>query len=192
MRVGAVVRLQPVTLDLPAMKSLLAFLIFVAQFVTPAFAAPMPAKDVAEINKVIDDSNAAFMRSDAVTIADDTSDRLMQAVGGRDKYVESIQAGMKSTQAQGIKVVSHTAETPTPPIKAGEFIIAVVKEVTVMTSHGRQLRNDGFTVVVRRAAGGPWKLIGGSGVAQNPGVIAMLYPGFPADYKFPPYTTTPL
>ena len=122
----------------------------------------------------------------------DAGDALRQAVGGRDKYVDSIQAGMKAAQAQGIKFVSHTTEPPTPPVKAGEFIIAVVKETTVMELHGRKARNDGFTVVVRRAAGGPWKLIGGNGVAQNPGVIAMLYPGFPTDYKFPPYTTTPL
>ena len=28
--------------------------------------------------------------------------------------------------------------------------------------------------------------------AQNPGVISMLYPGFPVDYKFPPYTMVPM
>ena len=76
-------------------------------------------------------------------------------------------------------------------ILADGYVSAVVREVTVMASHGRQLRNEGFTVVVRPVRGGAWKLIGGSGVAQNPGVVSMLYPGFPAGYQFPPYKTVP-
>jgi hypothetical protein len=158
----------------------------------PAFGADLSAKDIAAIDKTIDDSNAAFLRSDAAAIGDLTSERLMEAVGGRDKYVESIAAAIKAVNAQGIKVVSHTMVAPTPPIKAGNFIVTVVKEVTVMEARGRQMRNDGFTVLVRPAAGGPWKLIGGNGVSQNPGVVAMLYPGIPTDYKFPPYTTRPM
>lgn len=174
------------------MKKCLACLVLALQLVLPAFGAELSAKDIAAIDKTIEDSNAAFLRSDAAAVANATSERLMEAVGGRDKYLESIQAGIKAIDAQGIKFLSHTMDAPTPPIKAGNFILAVVKETTVMEARGRQMRNDGFTIAVRPAAGGPWKLIGGNGVSQNPGVIAMLYPGFPADYKFPPYTTRPM
>ncbi len=173
------------------MKKLATSLFLALVIAVPASAANLSAQDVAALDAIIDQSNAAFLRADAAGIADVTSERLLEAVGGRDKYIESIQAGMKAAQAQGITVVSHHMDAPTAPILADGFILSVVKEVTVMASHGRQLRNDGFTVVVRPARGGAWKLIGGNGVAQNPGVISMLYPGFPADYKFPPYTTVP-
>jgi len=174
------------------MKRLLALLALAILPLVPAFAADLSAKDVAAIDKVMAESNAAFLRSDAAGVADTTADRLLAAVGGRAAYIASIEGATKVAQVQGIQVVSHTAEPPTAPVKAGDFIVSVVKEVTVMESHGRKLRNDGFTVVVRPAAGGAWKLIGGAGVAQNPGVIAMLYPGFPKDYKFPPFTNTPM
>lgn len=173
------------------MKKLVASLLLALLVAAPAFAADLSAQDVAALDAVIDQSNAAFLRSDAAGIADVTSERLLQAVGGRGNYIESIQAGMKAVQAQGITIVSHHVDAPTAPILADGFMVSIVKEVTVMTSHGRQLRNDGFTVVVRPEHGGAWNLIGGNGVAQNPGVIAMLYPGFPAAYKFPPYTTVP-
>ncbi len=174
------------------MKTLLASAALIAQLALPAFAADLSAKDVAAIEKVIEASNAAFLRGDAGAIADVTSERLLEAVGGRAKYVESIQAGIAGVHAQGITIVSHAEEPPAPPVKAGAFIVSVVKETTIMEARGRKMRNDGFTVVVRPAAGGPWKLIGGNGVSQNPGVMAMLYPGFPEDYKFPPYTTVPM
>jgi hypothetical protein len=173
------------------MKKLATGLVLALLCAAPACAANLSAQDVAALDAIIDQSNAAFMRSDAAGIADVTSERLLQAVGGRGKYIESIQAGMKAVQAQGITIVSHHMDAPTAPILADGFMVSVVKEVTVMASHGRQLRNDGFTVVVRPEQGGAWKLIGGNGVAQNPGVIATLYPGFPTDYKFPPYTTVP-
>ena len=173
------------------MKKLASLLLCVALAV-PALATTLTPTDVSALDGVIEQSNAAFLRGDATGIADVTSERLLQAVGGRDKYIESMQAGMKAVQAQGITIVSHHMEPPTAPILADGFLVSVVKEVTVMESHGRQLRNDGFTVVVRPARGGAWKLIGGNGVAQNPSVMAMLFPGFPADYKFPPYTTKPL
>lgn len=176
---------------LHAMKKLAISILLALVVVAPTFAASLSAKDVAALDAIIDQSNAAFLRSDALGIANVTSERLLQAVGGRDKYIESIQVGMKAVQAQGITIVSHHMDAPTAPILADGFIVAVVKEVTVMASRGRQLRNDGFTVVMRPEHGGAWKLIGGNGVAQNPGVIAMLYPGFPTDYRFPPYTTTP-
>ena len=96
----------------------------------PAFAASLSARDVAVLDTVIDQSNAAFLRSDAAGIADVTSERLLEAVGGRDKYIESIQAGMKAVQAQGLTVVSHHMDAPTAPILADGFILSVVKEVT--------------------------------------------------------------
>lgn len=124
------------------MKRLLATLVFAVQAVAPAFADPMPAKDVALIDQAIERSNAAFLRSDAEALADATSERVLQAVG-REQYLASVKAGMKGMQEQGIRLVSHTMAPPTPPIPAGDF-------------------------------------------------IATLYPGFPADYKFPPFKTTPL
>ncbi len=174
------------------MKKLLTKALLASLLAVPAFAASLSAQDVTAVDAVIDQSNAAFARSDAAGVADVTSERVLEAVGGRAKYIESIQAGMKAIKTQGITIVSHHMDPPTPPITASGFLICVVKEVTVMASHGRKFRNDGFTIVVRPVHGGPWKLIGGNGVSQNPGVMSKLYPGFPADYKFPPYMNGPL
>jgi len=174
------------------MKRFLATLLLAIQVSLPAFGADLSTKDAAALTEVIDQCNAAFFRSDASGIADVTADRLLQAVGGRDKYVESVQGGIKAAQSTGLKLVSHHGEPPTAPVKADGFLVVIVKETNVMEARGKQFRSEGFTVAVRPAAGGRWKLIGGNGISQNPGIVAMLYPGFPADYKFPPYTTTPL
>lgn len=173
------------------MKNFLAAVLLAAQ-ASFTFGATLTPKDVAAINSVIDQSNAAFFRADADGIADVSSERLMDATGGRARYIETMRGVMATIKAQGIQIVSHEVQPPTPPVIADGFMVTVVKESTIMQSHGRRMRNDGFTVAVRPVAGGTWKLIGGSGVVQNPGVMTMLYPGFPPDYKFPPYTTTPM
>jgi hypothetical protein len=173
------------------MKRFLAGVLLATQF-SMSFGADLSPKDVAALDATMDQSNAAFYRSDAEGIADVSSERLIQAVGGRGKHIEDLQGVMATIRAQGIQVVSHHTDPPSAPISADGFIVTVVKEKTILESHGRRIRNDGFTVAVRPTAGGAWKLIGGGGVAQNPGVISMLYPGFPVDYKFPPYTMVPM
>ncbi len=175
------------------MKRSLACLLVAASLSTSAaFAARLSANDVAAVDAAIDKSNAALVRGDVDGVVDSTADQLLGAMGGRAKYAAAVQGIVKTMKDLDLRVASHTMEPPTEPVKAGDWLVTVVKESTVMETRGRRVRTDGFTVAVRPAAGGRWKLIGGKGIAQAPGIMAELFPGFPANYKFPAFVDTPL
>ncbi len=167
----------------------LAGLVLSALFVVaPAFAAGLSAKDADAVRAAITRSNDALVRGDVDTVVDCTADPLVAAIGGRDRYAPAIRNTVKMMRDHDLHVVSHTMEPPGAPVTADGFLVTVVRESTVMSSHGQRSRTDGFTVAVRPVTGGPWKLIGGKGIAQAPQVMQQLFPGFPANYVFPPFT----
>lgn len=180
------------SLYLSVMKRLLIAWCLAAGMALPAAAAPLAPADAAALTATIDAFSASFLRGDADAMADAMADPLLAVLGGRAKSVEGIQSSLKMIAAQGVKVVSHQIGRPGTPVRAGDALIVVVPETTVMAMQGKQAKVEGFTVGVRPAAGGAWKLIGGEGVSHSPGIIAKLYPGFPSDYVFPEFKTTPL
>jgi hypothetical protein len=171
------------------MKRIAACLFLLLQLAVPAFADALPASDAAA---VIERNNVASKAGDVDTVVDCTASQIIAAVGGQAKYAAGIRGALTMMKAQDVRIVSHQMDAPSAPVRAGASLIVVVKEVTVLESHGRRIRTDGFTVAVRPAAGGAWKLIGGSGISQHPEIVPELFPGFPANYKFPPFTNTPM
>ena len=174
------------------MKNLLAAAIVAVGLLIQAHAAPQSAPDQEAIVKSLDESNAAFLRRDAEALANLTFDRLLQVAGGRSAYVQSLKAGFQGADAQQIRVVSHTIGALEGPTRAGEYIVYIVPEVTVMESRGRKAQTDGYTLAIRKASGGKWQLVGGGGIAQNPGILQVILPGLPKQFRLPSYSTRAL
>lgn len=174
------------------MKNVLAAAIVAVGLMVQAHAAPQSTPDQEAIVKSMDESNAAFLRRDAEALANQTFDRLLQVVGGRSAYIQSLKSGFQAMDEQQIRIVSHTIGALDGPTRAGEYIVYVVPEVTVMESRGRKAQTDGYTLAVRKASGGNWQLIGGGGIVQNPGILQVILPSLPKQFRLPSYSTRAL
>ena len=173
------------------MKQLWFSLVFAALLNAPALGATITQNDRTAILTAIDTTNAAFARRDPEAVADLTFDKLMDAIGGRAKYIEALKSSFKTIDAEVVKIVSHKADVRNDVTFADGYYICVVNEVTDMNLRGQNVRNIAFTLAIRKGTEGPWKLIGGNGISQNPRILTFLFAGLPADFKIPETSMKP-
>lgn len=144
--------------------------------------------DKAAIKKVLSDIDAATAKGDFASVAKFTNEKIIEANGGLEKYTEVISNVMRSMEAQGIKIISHAFDEPEEPFVVGEQVVSIVKELTIMTKQNQKIEIIGYQLATRKKSGGPWLIVGGGGLAQNPAALPLLVPGIPKDFKLPAYS----
>src|SRR5712692_7182673 len=96
---------------------------------TPVAATPSPAATAESYPALVaqaQEVNDAFRRRDFARMVDMTYSKVVEAAGGRDKMIASLAKGMKEMEAEGVTVLSSTAEAPTQIVHVSEWIYAVV------------------------------------------------------------------
>jgi hypothetical protein len=150
-----------------------------------AIAAPLGANDAKALEKRAKQVSAAFDAGDAEAIAQMTHPSLFKMMGGREKMVEITKNGINQLKAMDAQVVESELGVPTEAHTAADEIVCFYPRTTVMRIGEKRMKSTGFLICVRKAEGGEWLFLDGSGLHENPGLLRKLLPAVPPDVTPP-------
>ena len=150
-----------------------------------AFAATLAPADAEALEARVTKIAAAFDTADVDTIVAMTHPSLFQLMGGREKMIAITRSAMSQLKTMGVQVVESSLGVPTEVHSAADEIVCFYPRTTVGRVGEKKAKSTGFLICVRKATGGEWLFLDGSGLRKNPELLKMLLPALPEDVKLP-------
>jgi hypothetical protein len=107
--------------------------------------------------------NDALRRRDFARMVDLTYAKVTEAAGGRDKMIAALAKGMKEMEAEGVSVLSSTAEAPTQIVHASDWIYAVVPTTLKVKAKEGIFRTESSMIGISADKGANWTFIDAGG-----------------------------
>ena len=128
--------------------------------------APSPAATIENYPSLVaqaQEVNDAFRRRDFGRMVDMTYPKVIEAAGGRDKMIASLAKGMREMEAEGVTVLSSTAEAPTQIVHVSEWIYAVVPTTLKVKAQTGIFKTESSMIGVSFDRGANWTFIDAGG-----------------------------
>jgi len=107
--------------------------------------------------------NDALRRRDFARMVDLTYAKVIEAAGGRDKMIAALAKGMKEMEAEGVSVLSSTAEAPTQIVHASDWIYAVVPTTLKVKAKEGIFQTESSMIGISSDKGANWTFIDAGG-----------------------------
>ena len=107
--------------------------------------------------------NDAFRRRDFARMVDLTYPKVIETAGGRDKMIAALAKGMKEMEAEGVSVLSSTAEAPIQIVHVSEWIYAVVPTTLKVKARDGIFKTESSMIGVSSDRGVNWTFIDAGG-----------------------------
>ena len=142
--------------------------------------APVPKEQaLANLKTQAGQMCAAVTTKDISALADFTHPKVVEAVGGRQKFIDAVNAvGASGMTIQSVEISSY----PTEWKDAGSDFYAVLGKVTKITApNGQKMKMTGSLLAISSDRGKTWKFVEGT----ERGKIVSMFPKLPADLTLP-------
>ena len=133
---------------------------------TAVIATPSPAPTAENYPSLVAQSqevNDAFRRRDFGRMVDMTYPKVIEAAGGRDKMIALLAKGMKEMEAEGVSVLSSTAEAPTQIVHVSDWIYAVVPTTLKVKAQTGIFKTESSMIGISSDHGANWTFIDAGG-----------------------------
>jgi hypothetical protein len=129
----------------------------------------------------------AFRRLEVRPVVEMMYPPVVEAFGGREKYVALGEAAMAQLFAEGMKVERLNLGEPTKTYRDGPRSICFVpKEMVLSFFHGGVV-SRGYLVAIHDARVSPeWTFLDSDAFKREPGLMRKMFPGLPDDVQTPP------
>lgn len=146
---------------------------------------PLPAAELDAINDGVRRLQFAIFAEDVETVLELGHPRWIKAIGGREAVRRELESlGSRKLEAAELIEFEETRFPDEPTMLRGadhEFV--VVSSLCVFKKPGERFEVPTFDLAVRRLGTLRWWYIGGTELNERD--AAVLFPDFPADYRFP-------
>ena len=167
------------------MMKLVTVLLTTALICCMASASPLAPADAKVLEERATKIGAAFDAGDVGTIAEMTHPSLFALMGGKEKMVAILKTAMSEFEAMGVQVLESELGDPPEVYTAGSELVCFYPRRTVMLIGEKKVKSIGFLICIRKAQGGEWLFLDGSGLRKNPKLLKTLLPALPADVQLP-------
>lgn len=148
-------------------------------------AASQPAVDSARVQEDVKTLIYALHDGDVDTIIRFTPPKVIEMSGGVDTMKHVLQSVSQGLREMGTQIQMFTFPEPPTFLEGGGRRFAVVPTLQLLTAKGQKVESLNFQLGILEQGGTQWVYVEGSRLnKQN---IQTLFPGFPADYAFPPF-----
>jgi hypothetical protein len=133
---------------------------------TPSVATQSPAATIENYPTLVaqaQELNDAVERRDFGRMVDLTFPKAIEAAGGRDKMISALTKGMKEMEAEGVTVLSSTAEGPTQIVHVSDWIYAVVPTSLKVKAQSGVFKTESSMVGISSDHGVNWTFIDAGG-----------------------------
>jgi hypothetical protein len=157
-----------------------------AAFVGCSPAAPNQEQTLQNLKAQADSIRHAALNEDHEEMAAFTYPAVVEAVGGRAKFVQKLEKGVAEMRAQGFKFKDIALGEPSGPVEASGELYAVVPERLELTGpRGASGTTASYLIGVSGDRGVSWKFIDGNGVAGDRKKLKQVLPHFPDGLDLP-------
>jgi hypothetical protein len=148
---------------------------------------PLPAQDAkANLSAQAKAMTEAVLAKDHARLADLSHPALIEKLGGKEKYVQTVERVSGEIEGQGFKIASVACQEPTDPVEAAGDRYAIVPTNTEMTGPGGvKMKLAGYLIAASADGGRNWKFIDGAGVKGDRAKLKQLLPNFPDSLALP-------
>jgi hypothetical protein len=121
---------------------------------------PFAFADEADVKKAAksqaDEIQSALIKGDFGKVADRTHPKAVEALGGKQKMVAFLTAGIKEMKKEGIEFKLSKMLDPSDPVKAGKELYILVPFTLELTISGKRFQSKGALVGVSSDGGKTW------------------------------------
>jgi len=137
-----------------------------------------------QIKAAAERTNKALIAGDYATVADLTTPKLVQLLGGRSELIAMMQATVAHMKAQGVLFKSAAIGNPTDVLanKTGQLFAIVPFSLSVSVPQGIATQKS-FLIANSIDRGRTWKFVDGGNV--EPATLGQVFPDLPAALKLP-------
>jgi hypothetical protein len=170
------------------MRQLPTFFAIICLIIAASARAEQPrklAKDIKPdaILSAAQEMGRAMIAQDFGKLADFTFPKIVAGMGGREKMIEKLKAGVEEMKNAGYGFNTFHVDAPTAIADAGNDIVAVVPQSLEMTVPGGKLTAKSYLIGLSSDQGQTWTFIDGAGIDAKS--LKTLLPNFPKDVKLP-------
>jgi hypothetical protein len=149
-------------------------------FSAPGFAADAPPTPEA-IRTQAQACADAMLKGDLETFANFTHPKLIELMGGRQKFIDAIKLGNAEMKAQKSAITGFNTGAPEGVVKGGNDLFAVVPMTLTVTQRDTKISHEGYLVAVSSDGGTKWTFITGDERAK----LKEILPNLPEELKLP-------
>ena len=115
-----------------------------------------------------------------------THKSLISMMGGKEKYSQVIESGVRLFQEQEIEFLGAEVGIPSQLYDAGEDEVSIVPRISIMTVQGQAIQDRGFVVAIRpKGSVDNWSFLNGAGLRRNRDSLWNLLPNLEKDIDLP-------
>ena len=140
---------------------------------------------LAAAEKQAQDMGSAFVAGDLDRLADKTHPRVVEMIGGREKFRKAIEDGFADMKAKGQEFHSLTVGKPEKLVRSNFSLFAIIPQRLVFKTPQGKLWHEGCLIAVSSDEGRTWTFVDGAGAAK--GNIEIVLPDFPKDLQIPKF-----
>jgi hypothetical protein len=123
----------------------------------------------------------AMLKGDLETFANFTHPKLIELMGGRQKFIEAIKQGNAEMKAQKSAITGFSTRAPEGVVKGGNDLFAVVPMTLTVSQRDAKIKQEGYMVAVSSDGGTKWTFITGDERAK----LKEILPNLPDELKLP-------
>lgn len=142
--------------------------------------------DYPNLKTQADRMGAAFSANDFDEFTDYMYPKLIEAAGGRDKFISTLNASMDQAKSTGFELGGYEIGEPTPAIEIDNQIFSVLPTKTTMKFPSKTVTEQGSILAVSEDKGESWKFVR----VKSKENIRPLFPKAIDKLTFPETTTT--
>lgn len=132
---------------------------------SPVFAsATSHAADSAEIRKLAESIGEATIKGNSSKVIDQTFDKAVQILGGREKGISAMNSAMRRMRQSGVAIVGYKIGEPGPVMAEGKYSFCVVPATLEMNVPKARLVSKSYLLGISSDAGKTWKFLDGAGL----------------------------
>jgi hypothetical protein len=150
-------------------------------FAQPCLAADAPPPTPEAIRTQAQACADAMLKGDLETFANYTNPKLIELMGGRQKFIDAIKQGNAEMKAQKSAITGFSTRAPEGVVKGGNDLYAVVPMTLTVTQRDAKVSHEGYLVAVSSDGGAKWTFITGDERAK----LKEILPNLPEDLKLP-------
>jgi hypothetical protein len=126
--------------------------------------------------------NDALLHGDFDKVADLTHPKVLEMMGGRDKAIDVMRAGMRKMTAEGFAFLAAKVDEPSDPVAGGVDLYVVVPYLMSMKVPGGTMHKRTFVIGQSTDGGKTWRYVNGD---LDVAVVRRVLPDLPDGLKLP-------
>ena len=127
----------------------------------------------------------AVLRADYERAADLTFPKLIELMGGRQRFISVMETGMKEVQSEQFRITSITVGEPRGVVEAESQIYAIVPTTMRIKVREGILVGEAFMIGVSKDGGKNWTFVDSGGRSMDKSKLKILFPAAADKLRIP-------